>query len=420
MQAEHDHSSLNIGAAKLRVHVMACTPRRSLAGIAVVCLYLAHRRVAEAPPAAADLQPPTEFDDASDVIDDEMEDEGDVDPERATTQPEQTSQELPEAQRAPARVRLRRERLDVEPLNFRRGRKRITELTSITKLKSATNHTEEPENTADASPAHSTLTWLADRIGLHRPRPEATAEEVVVRRQRRQQRRRRKQSHRATAHDNLCIELQRRHGVTSDTWGTLPLRQHRSWNELHCNERVQRLTSDAAASADGAESGAGGAKGGAAAPQMTAAHRDRQRAQRRRQWQRPSVDSGVDGGDSHAGEGLSSASATCERLATAHAVIVGVSWGTLPLHKQGEWTELECDRALAHSPRHLATHVAVQTPQIRAMAGAPDARGDEQRQQAQSCLHMQRRHGVVIGSSWGTLPPPLQAKWTRLDCDHQV
>ena len=30
---------------------------------------------------------------------------------------------------------------------------------------------------------------------------------------------------------------------------------------------------------------------------------------------------------------------------------------------------------------------------------------------------MQKRYTVVVGSSWGSLPPPLQDRWTRLRCD---
>ena len=36
------------------------------------------------------------------------------------------------------------------------------------------------------------------------------------------------------------------------------------------------------------------------------------------------------------------------------------------------------------------------------------------------CALMQRAYHVVVGLSWGTLPPLLQQRWTQLHCDQQV
>ena len=30
---------------------------------------------------------------------------------------------------------------------------------------------------------------------------------------------------------------------------------------------------------------------------------------------------------------------------------------------------------------------------------------------------MRRKHGVVAGASWGTLPAELQVRWQRIACD---
>ena len=46
-------------------------------------------------------------------------------------------------------------------------------------------------------------------------------------------------------------------------------------------------------------------------------------------------------------------------------------------------------------------------------AAAPGTGMDE-------CALMQRAYHVVVGLSWGTLPPLLQQRWTQLHCDQQV
>ena len=33
------------------------------------------------------------------------------------------------------------------------------------------------------------------------------------------------------------------------------------------------------------------------------------------------------------------------------------------------------------------------------------------------CAKMKADHGVVVGASWGSLPPQKQARWNRLACD---
>ena len=35
----------------------------------------------------------------------------------------------------------------------------------------------------------------------------------------------------------------------------------------------------------------------------------------------------------------------------------------------------------------------------------------------QECAQMRRKHGVVAGASWGTLPAELQVRWQRIACD---
>ena len=33
---------------------------------------------------------------------------------------------------------------------------------------------------------------------------------------------------------------------------------------------------------------------------------------------------------------------------------------------------------------------------------------------------MQRAHQVIVGLSWGTLPPSWQERWTQIHCDRRL
>ena len=128
-------------------------------------------------------------------------------------------------------VIFKRHRADMEPTLWRRNRKKMTELTSITSEKQAPaaapmEETVKPTG-QETKGSRSALDFLqeswrktieggsfgggdASGGGAHQPRGQISAEEVVSARERRRKQRRRKRSH-----TELCSELKRRHGVSA-------------------------------------------------------------------------------------------------------------------------------------------------------------------------------------------------------------
>ena len=132
--------------------------------------------------------------------------------------------------RRPDTIRFQRKRADMNPISWRRNRKKMTELTSITTLKQPGASQDQPH----VSTSQSTLGWLAERfsslageqptmsssmgadagearlnsLGLPKYRTGTiSAADVVTAKQRRRQRRR------ARGNDSLCLELQKQHDV---------------------------------------------------------------------------------------------------------------------------------------------------------------------------------------------------------------
>ena len=60
------------------------------------------------------------------------------------------------------------------------------------------------------------------------------------------------------------------------------------------------------------------------------------------------------------------------------------------------------------------------TQPAQCRAGAPQPPPGPRPNPAVECPALQRQHGVVVGSSWGTLTPAGQMRWQRLTCDEIV
>ena len=354
-------------------------------------------------------------------------------------------------------IKLRREHLAMEPMAWRRNRKKVTELTSITSEKGeqsagAGADEKQQQESGDAPDdelpvAGGTLNWLTQKWTAMRkakaaaraagfatsPQDELAAADVLQARRQRRSRRR---------VQDLCLELQRRHGVIPfTTWGSLPAGQIQSWQTLKCDEQVGRA---AAAGRRGLPSD----EGPAAETPMSGSERDR----RRQQWQPPILGIPAVDGDG-GGVGVVPVSTRsreeCERMARRHSVIVGTTWGTLPDARRYIWTQLQCDVALADSARYQPTGsasmeaavMAAQGPrrgrytqpaeELRAGAWSAQRRGNQRdgRFEADAddvgdahrvCRRLKRTYHVRPRSDWGTLPPEGQRKWTRLDCDRNV
>jgi len=327
----------------------------------------------------------------------------------------------------PRHSHVTRRQVVLEPLAWRRNRKKITELTEITSLKSESTaatpaSTAEPMDTAvpesgmdrvGPSKADKSLTtrWLAEHWGgipttaaapaaaaaaAGRQWPTLQPRQATARdgdpgleqaaqpgaatwdgtgggRARRAARRLEK--------GTLCEALARQYGVVPHaTWGTLPDDQHGTWASLRCDERLQGDAADSVAS------------------------------------------NRKDTGASH-GE----ARQECSWLRLEHAVQVGQSWGTLSTEQRARWTQLRCDehvRASASSSSFASQSSGSDaSPQQDLPAeGGPQRRGriGAVQDAPPTCVEMQVAHRVRVGLDWGSLPPSLQRRWTILGCDTVV
>lgn len=353
-------------------------------------------------------------------------------------------------------------RIAMSPTLWRRNRKKLTELTSITSVKrnddAATADDAPPTDAeaaqrrarSDSNPPSSTLQWLSDHwsgstLGAGGPAASSGAESVratsveTLTAKARAARVRRRRRWRAHGSERLCIELQRRHGVIAGTsWGTLPLPQQRAWQALACDRRVggggvgggglarPRVRELEHSGGGGGSSSVGTDDGvsGDGAPMQAEDFATNQHG-------RPRARS-VAGGVSEVGYGIRSVSADdrdavspaaeCDEMARAHNVLVGVSWGSLPDELQGRWTQLGCDVVVRRDSRRSPRGIASAAATVVAGDGAPSRQHvlAGRAEAGLSCLDMQLRHSVVVGQSWGTLPAHLQQRWARLICDQDV
>lgn len=157
-----------------------------------------------------------------------------------------------------------RHRAELTSLRWRENRKKITELTSITRLKSeerassnadgqedAAAHQADGDASADSvQSGNSAREWLAGQLhGRWGPRTshsrlESSANAVVVNEQAapettesgRAERRRRWMAH---GTKTLCAKLQQVHGIIPGiTYGSLPRNQRRAWEVLRCDVHI--------------------------------------------------------------------------------------------------------------------------------------------------------------------------------------
>ena len=350
----------------------------------------------------------------------------------------------------------RKRTVQIEPMQWRRNRKKMTELTTITSEKQAADAASdgtEPRASSEASSEaieepifHSTLNWLAEKWSpahgsksvdaspgpesgpaTKTVRSEVTAADIVAARRRRRQRRRARE---------LCLELQRRHNVVPRvSWGTLPDSQRESWQVLTCNEQIEGAAVALSSQEDTVVAG-----GSDSLVATSAVDRDRRRQERAPPTAATaSVGAGVGPvADSNGGDPQLAPRADvpgeCAQMAQRYSVIVGASWGTMPEARRIAWTQLKCDRALASAPglqtaparTLVAAAWAASGQGQRLTRGGDVALGQERRWQparanaAQECRLLMRTHNVRPGSDWGSLPLQGQQRWTRLGCDGMV
>jgi hypothetical protein len=334
------------------------------------------------------------------------------------------------------RLRQHRERGSLNPTLWRLNRKKVTELTAITSVKEGKAGGAGAGGAADASDEASTqsdglvsaprtaMQWLADRWSGARTEPSVAQRHVAAAAkyggtdggasrssdEARAERKRRWLAH-STPH--LCRRLRAAHGVVpGQTWGSLPAGQRRVWQTLQCDAVVAR---DAA----GGQHERTAAARAPDAPAATAA---------------ASVAPAGGGGGGGGGDGEEALSPEdeCGEMASAHGVVSGSSWGTLPEALQIRWAQLACDRRPAQPTRaRQARGIPPPTadswtternggyPTVPRRARAHTQSGRSARS-GSPCLDMQLRHGVRVGKDWGTLPLESQRKWTRLGCDSVV
>ena len=238
---------------------------------------------------------------------------------------------------------------------------------------------------------------------------------------------------------SLCFQLQKVHKIVpGTTWGSLPQSQRSAWDVLHCDEAVAR-GADPGAMPRSASARRGGTT--SATPSMLG------RARRNIADTEPKARGARDlpgegGGDS---EGDLSPEAECAEMASAHRVVVGVTWGSLPEELRGRWNQLKCDHLVRRVVRQQANEHRSsrgyrsrrhQNWSGRTYEGAArwdpvDNSGAERARRAGSrssssssssseCVGMQSVHGVRVGQSWGTLSLQQQQRWTQLGCDRLV
>ena len=308
-------------------------------------------------------------------------------------------------------VLFRRERKVLQPTLWRRNRKHITDLTTLTSIKSDRDQSEDAQSLAPStatkapravSNQRTSLTgaWLSNRFypmsnraGLNGAtmakfplHGEVTASDVAITRLAR--RRRHRQAH---GSEQLCQELQRRYGVSAvSAWDALPPSQHEAWHLLRCDERLTRQISETQLPA---RSDRAAAVAGMRATRNQGSSQAFDAAVR--------TDS-VDGETDRSGSPGSAVLEQCQRMANINHVIIGKNWGTLALAERRLWTHLRCDAALGgqHDVRSgLASDAATLKPYHS------------------WCLHTARIHRVKIGLDWGSLPRHGQKKWAWLGCD---
>jgi len=107
--------------------------------------------------------------------------------------------------------------------------------------------------------------------------------------------------------------------------------------------------------------------------------------------------------------------AECQRLQSAHSVIVGRSWGSLPKELITRWSDLECDRFFATEPEALVSGVSSAVGSLLPWgASRSPFAGDV----TLRCQNLRARFpGVRVGGSWQALPFSVRNEWTNLRCD---
>jgi hypothetical protein len=103
----------------------------------------------------------------------------------------------------------------------------------------------------------------------------------------------------------------------------------------------------------------------------------------------------------------------CARMVDSHAVVVGVSWGSLPLSGRERWTQLRCDQQMQGATSMARSARPQSQPVTQQAVHSTDSRRT-------SCVQMQAAHRVRVGQTWGTLPINERSRWTSLGCDRLV
>ena len=104
-----------------------------------------------------------------------------------------------------------------------------------------------------------------------------------------------------------------------------------------------------------------------------------------------------------------------------HGVQPGVGWGTLPGGQRDAWNTMQCDTLLHASASAQAAVDARAVSEGLAQAGGVEPTGAvvpaSNDALTAECGRVGRRHHVVVGSSWGSLPTALRQWWTSAGCD---
>ena len=137
----------------------------------------------------------------------------------------------------------------------------------------------------------------------------------------------------------------------------------------------------------------------------------------------------------------------CATMRDKHGVVPHVTWGSLPADEQDTWTSLKCDTLSAGIDvgEPAGDPVAAPVPKVeqavnrgissavtspragaarrrgmhrkRRRAQTDDAADDAADSDAARCKALRIKHGVLVGTSWGSLPLSGQRLWQSLDCD---
>ena len=168
-----------------------------------------------------------------------------------------------------------------------------------------------------------------------------------------------------------CVQMMTQHGVKPrESWGTLAAEQQQVWASLGCDERT-------------------GGRAGSALDRLDRGFRT-----------------------------------DCAALQQKYGVVVDASWGRLPEQHRASWTARGCDRLLRDRPSKnaigTAAAAAVAARQARKREHLKGGGAAAEFSDAAECRAMQLAHGVRPGASWGTLPAALQRRWGRFGCDKLV